>query len=66
MVIQKKVCILVTAICLAILSLPSYARAGGAGAGYGNRGATGSPAGAACVPAGANANGAANRAGTRR
>ena len=48
---QNKIVILVTAIGLTVLSLPSYARAGGAGVGYGNRGAAGSPAGAPGVPA---------------
>jgi hypothetical protein len=48
---NKRYFLLVTAICLTVLSLPSYARAGGAGVGYGNRGAAGSRAGAPGVPA---------------
>jgi hypothetical protein len=48
---NKSYCLLAIAICLTALSLPSYARAGGAGVGYGNRGAAGSPAGAPGVPA---------------
>ncbi len=50
-ILNKSYFLLVTAICLTILSMPSYARAGGAGVGYGNRGAAGSPAGAPGIPA---------------
>lgn len=60
---NKSYFLLVTAICLTVLSLPSYARAGGAGVGYGNRGAAGAPG---YGTAGANANGGANHAGGRR
>ena len=48
---NKRYCLLVTAIFLTVVSLPSYARAGGAGVGYGDRGVAGSPAGAPGVPA---------------
>jgi DNA polymerase III subunit gamma/tau len=48
---NKSYYLLATAICMTVLSLPSYARAGGAGVGYGNRGTAGSPAGAPGVPA---------------
>ena len=48
---SNKTGILVAAICLTVFSLSVHARAGGAGVGYGNRGAAGSPAGAPGVPA---------------
>ena len=44
MIMQNKTgCLVVAAICLTVLSSPSYARAGGAGVGYGNRGTAGAP-----------------------
>jgi parvulin-like peptidyl-prolyl isomerase len=43
MTTKNKILILVAAICLTVLSSPSYARAGGAGVGYGNRGTAGAP-----------------------
>ncbi|MEI7995822.1 MAG: hypothetical protein WCH01_13065 [Methylococcaceae bacterium] len=46
----KKTCIWVAVISLTVLSVPSYARAGGAGVGAGNRGTAGG-VGAPVVPA---------------
>ena len=42
---QNKIVILASTICFTVLSSPRYAQAGGAGVGYGNREAAGSPVG---------------------